>query len=101
MLSDHNHFFIWLKRGLRPDELNRAWEDATLPGLTAEARGGGDLPDGGSLLEVEGAEVSSVRKVDGAVEVRIWNSSNKPREARVAGKAVRLGPGRIETVRLG
>ena len=71
-----------------------------MPRHTAEAPGGGDLPDSGSLLEIEGAELSSVRKVDGVVEVRIWNPSNEPREARVAGRAVRLGPARIETVRL-
>jgi len=41
-----------------------------MPRHTAEAPGGGDLPDSGSLLEIEGAELSSVRKVDGVVEVR-------------------------------
>ena len=71
-----------------------------MPRHTAEAPGGGDLPDTGSLLEIEGAELSSVRKVDGVVEVRIWNPSNEPREAKVAGRAVWLGPARIETVRL-
>ena len=49
---------------------------------------------------IEGAELSSVRKVDGAVEVRIWNPSQEPREAWVAGRFVRLGPARIETIRL-
>ncbi len=96
-----NHFrSIWLRRGLRPEDLNRAWEEATLSGGMGEARGGGELPDVGSLLEVEGAELSSVRKVDGHTEVRIWNPTGEPREAKVGGRAIRLGPARIETIRL-
>lgn len=92
---------IWLRRGLRPEDLSRAWEEATVSGGGGvEARGGGDLPDTGSLLEIEGAELSSVRKVGGAVEVRIWNPSDELRDARVAGRAIRLGPARIETIRL-
>jgi glycosyl hydrolase family 38/alpha mannosidase-like protein len=100
MLSDHNLFWIWLRRGLRAEDLSQAWEVATLSGPTAEARGGGDLPDTGSLLEVEGAELSSVRKVDGHVEVRIWNPSKHPRDAKVGDWSIRLGPARIETIRL-
>src|SRR5438477_168731 len=100
MRGDHNNFWIWLRRGLNSEQLSRAWEEATMPRHTAEAPGGGDLPDTGSLLEIEGAELSSVRKVDGVVEVRIWNPSNEPREAKVAGRAVWLGPARTETVRL-
>jgi hypothetical protein len=77
------------------------WEDTAISGgSVALARGGGDLPDTGSLLEVEGAELSSVRKVDGHTEVRIWNPGRKAREARVAGRTIRLGPARIETIRL-
>jgi hypothetical protein len=41
-----------------------------------------------------------VRKVDGHTEVRIWNPSKEPREARVEGRSIRLGPARVETVRL-
>ena len=100
MRGDRNSFFIWLRRGLRPQQLSRAWEEATIPLHAAEAKGGGDLPDSGSLLEVDGAELSSVRRVDGVVEVRVWNPSHEPREARVAGRTVRLGPARIETIRL-
>jgi len=100
MRGDRNSFFIWLRRGLRPEQLSRAWEEATISLHGAEAKGGGDLPDSGSLLEVDGAELSSVRRVDGVVEVRVWNPSDEPREARVAGRTVRLGPARIETIRL-
>jgi glycosyl hydrolase family 38/alpha mannosidase-like protein len=93
-------FFIWLVRGLVPEDLSGAWEKATLTDYGVETVGGGELPDTGSLLRVEGAELSSIRKEDGAVEVRIWNPSREPRDARVAGRAIRLGPARIETIRL-
>jgi alpha-mannosidase len=93
-------FSLTLHRGLQPDELPSAWERAKLALQSAEAPGGGDLPDTGSLLDIEGAELSSVRKVDGHTEVRIWNPSKEPREVRVAGRTIRLGPARIETIRL-
>jgi hypothetical protein len=93
-------FELWLRRGLRPEDLPGAWEQVALALRVAEAKGGGDLPDTGSLLEVEGAELSSVRKVDGRTEVRIWNPSRETRTARVGGRAIRMGPARIETIRL-
>ncbi|MGH2556084.1 MAG: hypothetical protein ACRDHO_10260, partial [Actinomycetota bacterium] len=96
----HTYLSLWMRTGLVPDDLVRAWEEGTLSGTTARARGGGDLPDTGSLLDIEGAELSSVRKVDGHIEVRIWNPTSETRDARVAGRAIRLGPARIETIRL-
>jgi Glycosyl hydrolases family 38 N-terminal domain/Alpha mannosidase middle domain len=99
-MPGHHYVSICLKRGVSPERLSSEWEDITLPGGMAAAPGGGDLPDTGSLLQVEGAELSSVRKVDGRVEVRIWNPSKETREARVAGRSIRLGPARIETIRL-
>jgi mannosylglycerate hydrolase len=100
MRRANSFFVITVRRGVEPMDLARAWEEATLAGTSAEATGGGDLPEQGSLLDVEGAELSSVRKVDGHTEVRIWNPSQETREARVAGRVVRLGPARIETIRL-
>jgi hypothetical protein len=94
------YFSLSFLRGVLFEELPSTWERLELLGASSDAPGGGDLPDRGSLLDVEGAELSSVRKVDGVVEVRIWNPSSEAREARVAGRAVRLGPGRIETIRL-
>jgi hypothetical protein len=47
---------------------------------------------------VEGAELSAVRKVDGMVQVRVWNPSGVARTARVAGHDIVLGPARIEDV---
>jgi alpha-mannosidase len=99
-MMGESYFSLSFLRGVRPEELPSRWEDLQPLAASGKAPGGGDLPDTGSLLEVEGAELSSVRKVDGTVEVRIWNPSNEPREARVAGRAIRLGPARIETVRL-
>jgi hypothetical protein len=94
-------FSITLRRGVQPAELHQAWEDAAIHGGgVAEAKGGGALPDTGSLLDIEEAEVSSIRKVDGHTEVRIWNPSRQSRDAKVAGRAIRLGPARIETIRL-
>jgi hypothetical protein len=94
------HFFLAIAQGLRPDELPATWERINLLGASAQAKRKGDLPDTGTLLEVEGAELSSVRKVEGRVQVRIWNPSLEPRIARVAGREVHLGPGRIEDVLL-
>jgi alpha-mannosidase len=99
MISRHM-FTLILQRGLAPDELPAAWERAHLMIQISRARGGGDLPDKGSLLEVEGAELSSVRKIDGHTEVRIWNPTREMREAKVGERTIRLGPARIETIRL-
>jgi alpha-mannosidase len=99
MLGLHN-FSITLRRGLGAEDLHGAWEQHALGGTTAPASGDGDLPKVGSLLEVEGAELASVRKVDGHTEVRIWNPSRERRDAKVGGRAIRLGPARIETIRL-
>ena len=87
-----------LRRGVSKAELPAAWERASLPTPAVMAPGGGDLPDRGSLLEVEGAELSAIRKVGGTVQVRIWNPSGVARTARVAGHEVVLGPARIEDV---
>jgi hypothetical protein len=94
------HFFLAVAAGIRPEGLPATWERIDLLGVSAQAKRKGDLPDTGTLLEVEGAELSSVRRVDGKVQVRIWNPSLEPRTARVAGREVQLGPGRIEDVLL-
>jgi alpha-mannosidase len=93
-------FVIGLFPNARASDLLPTWERFALPVMVAEARGAGDLPARGSLLDVTDAELSAVRRVDGQVEVRLWNSSSKPRRAKVAGHKVELGPARIETIRL-
>jgi len=95
-------FSLTLRRGIEAEELSRAWDEVTMDGGggVAEAPGGGNLPDRGSLLDIQGAELSSVRKVGGVVEVRIWNPSTETRDVRVGDRSIRLGPARIETIPL-
>jgi alpha-mannosidase/mannosylglycerate hydrolase len=97
MIGEHR-VTLTLHRGLRPDELPAAWERGHLAMPAVQAPGGGDLPQRGSLLEVEDAELSAVRKVDGRTQVRIWNPSGERRPARVAGREVDLGPAQIVDV---
>jgi Glycosyl hydrolases family 38 N-terminal domain/Alpha mannosidase middle domain len=93
-------FVLGLLPRARPDDLLSSWERFALPLMRSEARGGGDLPARGSLLLVEGAELSAVRRVDGEVQVRVWNPSMRSRRARIDDQRLDLGPARIETVRL-
>jgi alpha-mannosidase len=99
MIGEHRSSLTF-SRGIGAEDLPRLWERTYLLIRAVQAPGGGELPDRGSLLDVEGAELSSIRRVDGHTEVRIWNPSQETREARVAGRVVRLGPARIETIRL-
>ena len=93
-------FDVALATGLQPEDMPGMWERAYLTAATAEAPGGGHLPDSGSLLEVEGAELSAVRKGEGRLQVRIWNPSLGAPTARVAGREVRLGPAQIVDVEI-
>ncbi len=85
----------------RRDDLLEAWERFALPLMEASIPAGGGtgaLGSSGTLLEVSGAELSSIRRVaDGDVEVRVWNPTLEPREAKIAGHRVSLGPARIAT----
>ncbi|MGH2636754.1 MAG: hypothetical protein ACRDHU_11505 [Actinomycetota bacterium] len=92
--------------GVRPapgDDVLRDWERFALPLRTARAVGGGSLPEAGTLLGVAGdAALSSVRRHEDSVEVRLWNASAaRPAPAVVDGREIELGPARIETIRLG
>src|SRR6266540_1540694 len=87
-------------RGARPADLVPAWERFALPLRSVPATGGGRLPASGTLLDVRGAALSSVRRRGDAVEARIWNPSAAEAEASVDGATVRLGPAGIETVRV-
>ena len=94
-------FVVTLARGVAAEELPAAWERFCLPPRATRSRGAGDLPESGSLLRVEGAELSSIRRVDGHLEVRIWNpSTTETRQARVGDRTFEIGPARIETLRL-
>ncbi len=90
--------------GVRVDcpvnELVATWEAFALPLLSAYAPGGGAMsPD--SLAHIEGAQVSSVRRVGPDTTVRVWNDDpTSPRVARVNGADVHLGPAEIRQVTL-
>jgi hypothetical protein len=74
------------------------WEEFALPPMTASASGKGSVAPRGSLLDIEAPALSSVRRVDGRVSVRLWNPTAQPAGARVDGSSVALGPHRIETI---
>ena len=52
-------------------------DEAFTPLLTARAAGGGDAGSIGSMLPVEGAQVSSVTRVDGNLNVRVFNPTDE------------------------
>jgi hypothetical protein len=55
------------------------------PLRVVRAQGVGSLPDTGSRLTVRGAQVSSLRRVDGALEVRLFNPGDEPTTVHVDG----------------
>jgi hypothetical protein len=100
MLGDVEFRIAVMPEASRHDVLS-AWERFALPIIARDVRGGGSLPDRGSLLHVEGGELSSVRRVgDGHIEARMWNPHPYAVEARIGGRAVRLGPAEIRTLDL-
>jgi alpha-mannosidase len=82
----------------RPASLVEAWERFALPLRSTPAQGGGTLPSSGSLLEIEGAALSSIRASRDGPAVRVWNPSAAPCRARIGDEAVTLGPAAIATV---
>jgi len=84
------------------EELLRMWERFALPIVERRARGGGDLPLKGNLLDVRGeAELSNVRRVDDGIEVCVWNPrTGEPAEVVVAKRTARVGPAGIARLRL-
>ena len=85
------------------DAVLRAWERFALPIEDAPAAGGGDLPSTGSLLplDLDGAQLSSVRRAADRLEVRLWNPwTDRVVRPVVDGRRHFLGPARIETVEL-
>src|SRR6266536_2162910 len=96
-------FRVGILADARPEDLLREWERFALPLLETPASGGGDLPATGRLLELDlgSAVLSSIRRADEVVEVRIWNQTDRTIRGRVAGRDVTLGPARIETLAIG
>jgi alpha-mannosidase len=61
-------------------------DDAFLPLEVIDSDGGGDRPDRGSALAISGAEVSALRRVDGGIELRVFNPSDEPTTVRLDGR---------------
>jgi alpha-mannosidase len=93
-------FSFGLRLGASPGDLMRDWERFALAIRGAPASGGGSLPGTGTLLEIGGdAVLSSVRRTDDQVAVRLWNPwRDRAVFARVAGRAIELAPAEIATV---
>ena len=53
-------------------------DDAFVPLDVVYAAGGGWRPATGRALEVEGAEVSAVRREAGMLEIRVFNPTDEP-----------------------
>ena len=92
-------------------------DDAFLPLAVVTAAGGGDRPDEGQELSVEGAEVSALRRAPGGLELRVFNPTDAATTVRIAGRrgwlvdlrgrplepfegGFELSPWRIATLRL-
>jgi len=65
----------------------RLADDVLVPLATAGSFGGGDRPDRGAELTVRGAEVSSVRRQAGQVEVRVFNPRPEATSVEIPGRA--------------
>ena len=62
-------------------------EDILLPLESVGSRGGGGLPATGSALEIGGAEISSLRRHEGHLEVRLFNPSADPASVTLPGRS--------------
>jgi Glycosyl hydrolases family 38 N-terminal domain/Alpha mannosidase middle domain len=93
-------FALGIYSGAEVGGLPSAWERFALPLTESQAEGGGSLPLRGSLLELEGVELSSVRRHEGELEARVWNPTHGPIRGRVGDQLVDLAPARIATIRL-
>jgi alpha-mannosidase len=99
MLGETRLSFGVLRRAHSKDLLP-AWERFALPLQRVRARGGGNLPDHGKLLDVRGAQLSSIRRRAGALEIRLWNAARTSVRVRTGECVHEMGGARIETFRL-
>jgi hypothetical protein len=65
----------------------RLADDVLVPLVTTASFGGGSRPERGSELTVQGAEVSSVRRVAGSIEVRVFNPRSVPTVVELPGQS--------------
>ncbi len=57
-----------------------------VPLATTSSFGGGDRSHSGTELELSGAQVSSLRRVAGVLEVRVFNPDDEPTVVRITGR---------------
>ncbi|HTT86747.1 MAG TPA: hypothetical protein VMF60_05240, partial [Acidimicrobiales bacterium] len=62
-------------------------DDAFLPLDVVHAPGGGSRPTEGSALEIEGAEVSALRRETGLLELRVFNPTDAPTTVRLGSRS--------------
>ncbi|HXQ90025.1 MAG TPA: hypothetical protein VN768_00635 [Acidimicrobiales bacterium] len=62
-------------------------DDVFVPLEVVYATGGGGRPRSGSALEVEGAEVSAVRRAAGMLEVRVFNPTDRLATVRIGARS--------------
>ena len=110
---------ITARYALRTDDVDpyAMATDVLLPLETVTSFGGGTRDDSGSFLDLAGAEVASLRRLDGKVVVRIFNPLAQATTVNVPGRAgalidlhgrelerftssLKLGPHGIATLRL-
>jgi alpha-mannosidase len=87
--------------GLGCDDPYAMVDDAFVPLEVVYAPGGGWRPGSGSALEIEGAEVSAVRRQAGMLEVRVFNPTDRPVTVGVGARSgwlVDLRGGSLEPV---
>ena len=97
------HAELGVRHGVRRDELVEVWERAMLapfdvPAADRAAAPAATWSDVG--VDADGCALASVRRRDGALELRWWNSGADVRTVRVGGCELTLGPARIEVLRL-
>jgi len=62
-------------------------DDALLPLEVVHSPGSGDRATAGSALEIDGAEVSAVRRQAGILEVRVFNPTDRPTTVRIGSRS--------------
>ncbi|HEY4929066.1 MAG TPA: hypothetical protein VIH95_07930 [Acidimicrobiales bacterium] len=62
-------------------------DDVLVPLRLSSSFGGGDRPDRGTELTVDGAEVSSVRRNAGSLEVRVFNPTDRATTVGLPGRS--------------
>jgi alpha-mannosidase len=94
-------FSLGIQVGAEREGVLRSWERFALPLLETTTNGAGAFPPVGSLLEVSDVDVelSTVRRRDGVVEVRVWNPhADRAACATIARRPVTVGPAGIATL---